>query len=268
MSRASFSLPRGPQRIVCLTEETTELLYLLGEQDRIVGVTAYTERPPEARRDKPVVSAFVGGSLARIRALDPDLIIGFSDVQAEYARSLIAEGHAVLIFNQRSLQGILEAMTQIGALVHRVEATRTLVEGWVRGMDEAAERSERRAHRPVVYFEEWDEPTTTCIQWVSELIALAGGINPFADRSRGPAFKDRHVTVDEVRAAAPEVMLASWCGKPFDRAQAVARLGDDLPAFRTGRVHEVPAEVILQPGPACLGDGLRLLERLLHGEPV
>jgi iron complex transport system substrate-binding protein len=255
--------PRGPQRIVCLTEETTELLYLLGEQDRIVGITAYTVRPAEARRDKPIVSAFVGGSIQRIRALRPDLIIGFSDVQAEYARSLIAEGLPVLIFNQRSIQEILDVMLTIGSLVLQTERTRALIDSWIRGLDAAAERTAQRPCLPTVYFEEWDEPMISCIQWVDELIERAGGRTLFPEEARQPAAKGRYVSVERVRDADPEVYLASWCGKPFDRDSAHARLGD-LRAFQTGRVHELPAEIVLQPGPACLTDGLALLESLLH----
>lgn len=263
---ARFSIRNGARRIVSLTEEPTELLYLLGEGDRVVGITAYTERPPEAKRDKPVVSAFVGGSVERIRALAPDLVIGFSDVQADYARKLIHAGLPVLILNQRSLQDILDAMVILGNVVGAGERARALMEGYARRLDEAAERAARRTTKPRVYFEEWDDPMISCIRWVGELIELAGGQNVFADRSLAPASKDRQVTVEEVRAANPEVILASWCGKPFNRAATEQRLGADLAAFRSGRVHELPAEIILQPGPACLGDGLALLEGLIGGD--
>lgn len=264
----SFTVGSGARRIVSLTEEPTELLYLLGEEDRVVGITAYTERPPEAKRDKPVVSAFVGGSVERIRALEPDLVIGFSDVQADYARTLIHAGLPVLILNQRSLQDILDAMVIIGGVVGAAERARVLMEGYARRLEEAAERTAKRARLPRVYFEEWDDPMISCIRWVGELIELAGGENIFADRSLAAASKGRHVTVEDVRAANPEIILASWCGKPFDREAAEQRLGSDLDAFRAGRVHELPAEIILQPGPAALGDGLALLETLIGASPT
>lgn len=261
----TFTTPRGPQRIVCLTEETTELLYLLGEQDRIVGITAYTERPPEARRDKPVVSAFVGGSVDRIRALRPDLVIGFSDVQANYARELIAAGLPVLIFNQRSIQEILEVLDTIGRIVGAQDATARLLDSYVRRLDAAAQRAARQTHRPAVYFEEWHDPMISAIRWVSELIELAGGRDVFASLSHGAASKDRHVTPALVAEAAPELILACWCGKPLDEAELRARLDPDIPALRSGQLHELPPEIILQPGPACLTDGLDLLERLIDG---
>jgi iron complex transport system substrate-binding protein len=261
----AFSISRGPRRIVCLTEEPTEILYALGEQDRIVGISAYTERPPEARRDKPVVSAFVGGSVKKIRALEPDLVIGFSDIQAELAKQLISENLQVLIFNQRSLQQILDVIVDLGRIVDRGEAARALAAGYVERLERAAERSARRASRPRVYFEEWDEPMICAIEWVSELIEIAGGRNVFADRARGKLAKERFVTAEEVVRADPEVVLASWCGKAFERAAFEARPGfSTLSAVRQGRVLEVPSAIILQPGPACLTDGLDFLVAALE----
>ncbi|MCB9534076.1 MAG: cobalamin-binding protein [Myxococcales bacterium] len=256
MSR--YHVGRGPRRIVCLTEEPTEILYLLGQGDRVVGISAYTVRPAEAKRDKPVVSAFIGGSVAKIVALEPDLVIGFSDIQAKLAHDLIAANLDVLIFNQRSVQEILDVIVDLGALVHERDRAAELVAGYIERLERIADESSRLQHRPRVYFEEWDEPTITAIRWVSELIEVAGGRNVFADRSAGAGASERFVSTDEVRAADPEVLLASWCGKPFDRAAAHARLGDIAP-FRTGRVHEIPSEIILQPGPACLTDGLDAL---------
>lgn len=250
----------GPKRIVCLTEETTELFYLLGEQDRIVGITVYTVRPQQAKRDKPIVSAFTGGSIPTIRKLRPDLVIGFSDVQAEYARALIAEGLPVLILNQRSIAEILETMQLLGNMVGAVDATRRLVDGWQSGLDQARERAARRGVRPGVYFEEWDDPMLTCIRWVSELVTCVGGQNVFEEASHSAASAGRVVTVDQVLEADPDIMLASWCGKPFDLEAAKARLGEGFRPFRDGHVHEVASELILQPGPAALTDGLRALE--------
>jgi len=259
-----FSLSRGPRRIVCLTEEPTEILYRLGESERIVGISAYTMRPPEARRDKPVVSAFVGGSVRRICALEPDLVIGFSDIQADLARRLIAANLPVLIFNQRSLQEILDVILDLGRLVERKSEAEALVAGYVRRLEELEAAAARRAARFRVYFEEWDEPMITAIRWVSELIEIAGGHNVFQARSLGKLAKERFVTSEEVLRENPEVVLASWCGKAFDRAAFEGRPGfAGLAAVEAGRVHEVPPEIILQPGPACLTDGLDFLVDVL-----
>jgi iron complex transport system substrate-binding protein len=259
-----FSLSRGPRRIVCLTEEPTEILYRLGESERIVGISAYTMRPPEARRDKPVVSAFVGGSVRRICALEPDLVIGFSDIQADLARQLIAANLPVLIFNQRSLQEILDVILDLGRLVERKSEAEALVAGYVRRLEELEAAAARRAARFRVYFEEWDEPMITAIRWVSELIEIAGGHNVFEARSLGKLAKERFVTSEEVLRENPEVVLASWCGKAFDRAAFEGRPGfAGLAAVQAGRVHEVPPEIILQPGPACLTDGLDFLVDVL-----
>ena len=253
-----------PRRIVCLTEEPTETLYLLGEGERVVGISAYTERPPEARRDKPVVSAFIGGSVEKIRALEPDLVIGFSDIQADPARELIKHNLQVLIFNQRSVQEILDTILVLGRLVGREDRARALIDGYCQRLAECEARAARRAHKPRVYFEEWDEPTITAIQWVSELIELAGGSNVFADRARGKLASQRFVRAEEVVAADPEVVLACWCGKAFDQDAFLARPGfAQLTAAKSGRIHELDPALILQPGPACLSDGLDLLERLL-----
>jgi iron complex transport system substrate-binding protein len=259
-----FSLSRGPRRIVCLTEEPTEILYRLGEGERIVGISAYTLRPPEARRDKPVVSAFIGGSVRKICALEPDLVIGFSDLQAELARQLIRANLPVLIFNQRSLQEILDVILDLGRLVDRKSEAEVLVAGYVRRLEELAAAAARRVTRWRVYFEEWDEPMITAIRWVSELIEIAGGRDVFEARSLGKLAKERFVTAEEVLREDPEVVLASWCGKAFDRAAFEGRPRfAGLAAVQAGRVHEVPAEIILQPGPACLTDGLDFLVDVL-----
>ncbi len=258
---AGFSVPRGPQRIVCLTEEFTEILYLLGEQERIVGISAYTVRPPQAKRDKPVVSAFIGGSVDKICALKPDLVLGFSDIQAELAKSLIANNLSVLIFNQRSVQQILNVIDSVGKLVHRGKQARELIDHYIQKLSDAGDRGAKRSARPRVYFEEWDEPMISGIQWVSELIQIAGGQDIFSDRSGGKLAKERFTTIEEVCERDPEVVFASWCGKAFERASFEARAGfAELSAVRAGRVFEVPPEIILQPGPAALTDGLDFLE--------
>jgi iron complex transport system substrate-binding protein len=260
----ALSISRGPRRIVCLTEEPTEILYRLGEQDRIVGISAYTVRPPEARRDKPIVSAFIGGSVKKICALVPDLVIGFSDIQADLAKQLIALNLPVLIFNQRSLQEILDVILDLGRLVDRPAQAEQLVGGYIQHLEQVAAQAARRLVRPRVYFEEWDEPMISAIQWVSELIEIAGGRNVFAARAQGKLARERFVTAAEVLREDPEVVLGSWCGKAFDRAAFERRPGfDQLTAVKSGRVHEVPSEIILQPGPACLTDGLDFLVHLL-----
>ncbi|MET0341334.1 MAG: ABC transporter substrate-binding protein [Polyangiales bacterium] len=252
------------QRIVCLTEEPTEILYLLGEERRIVGISAYTERPAQAKRDKPVVSAFVGGSLSKIQALEPDLVIGFSDVQARFAGELIAAGLQVLIFNQRSVADILNVLVAVGRLVGAEARARALVASYEARITAARARAAQRAERPRVYFEEWDEPSVCGIRWVSELIEIAGGVDVFRERSLAPMAKGRVVRPDEILASAPDVVLASWCGKPFDRAAFLARPGfDALPAVIHDRIHALDPTIILQPGPACLTAGLDLLAQLL-----
>jgi iron complex transport system substrate-binding protein len=263
----AHTISRGARRIVCLTEETTEILYALGEQDRIVGISAYTVRPPEARRDKPVVSAFIGGSVKKIVALQPDLVLGFSDIQAELARQLVAANLSVWIFNQRSIQQILDAIVDLGRVVDQKSRAEALCQGYIARLERLVERAARRSWRPRVYFEEWDEPMISAIEWVGELIEIAGGRNVFADRARGKLARERFVDAADVLRENPEVVLASWCGKAFDRAAFEARPGfSALSAVRTGRVHEVPSELILQPGPACLTDGVDLLARLLEEE--
>ena len=254
-----------PRRIVCLTEEPTEILYALGEGERVVGISAYTVRPPEARRDKPVVSAFIGGSVKKIRALEPDLVIGFSDIQADLAADLIRANLPVLIFNQRSLQEILDVVVTVGRLVGAQDRAAELVEGYVARLEAARERGAALPRRPRVYFEEWDEPLITAIEWVGELIEIAGGENVFADRSRGKLAKERFVTHEEILAANPEVVAASWCGKAFDLESFRSREGyAEMDAVAAGRITEIPSEIILQPGPACLTDGLDALEAAIH----
>lgn len=256
-----------PRRIVCLTEEPTEILYALGEGERVVGISAWTQRPPEARAEKPIVSAFTGGNVKRIVALEPDLVIGFSDIQAQLASELIAANLQVLIFNQRTLAEILDVILLIGRLVDRAETARDLVAGYRRRLEAVRRRSAQRARRPRVYFEEWMDPMISAIRWVSELIEIAGGEDVFADRSHGKLAKERFVTPDEVLAARPDVIVGSWCGKPVDKEAICARPGwAALPAVRDGAIHEIPSELILQPGPACLSDGLDALVGILTAQ--
>jgi iron complex transport system substrate-binding protein len=251
----------APRRIVCLTEEPTEILYALGESDRVVGISAWTVRPPAARERHPVVSGFTGGNVEKICALEPDLVIGFSDIQAELASKLIARNLQVLIFNQRSIAEILDVVLMIGRLVGCEERARTLIADYEGGLAAARKRSARRERCPRVYFEEWPDPMICGIGWVSELIAIAGGEDVFADRARGKLAKERFVTAAEVAERRPDVVLASWCGKPVDSDAIRTRPGwEDVPAVRSGRIHEIESVLILQPGPACLTDGLAAIE--------
>jgi iron complex transport system substrate-binding protein len=261
----ALSISRGPRRIVCLTEEPTEILYQLGEQDRIVGISAYTVRPPEARRDKPIVSAFVGGSVKKICALAPDLVIGFSDIQADLAKQLIAQNLQVLIFNQRSVQEILDVIVSLGRLVDRQAQAEALVGGYIQRLEHIATRAARRLVRPRVYFEEWDEPQISAIAWVSELIGVAGGDDVFPERAACAMGRDR-ILADplEVARRAPDIIVGSWCGKKFRPDRVAARPGwEAIPAVRDGEIHEVKSPLILQPGPAALTDGLDALHGIV-----
>lgn len=253
-----------PRRIVCLTEEPTEILYALGEGERVVGVSAWTVRPPEARENAPIVSGFTGGNVEKIAALAPDLVIGFSDIQAELASKLIARNMQVLIFNQRSLAEILDVVLMLGRLVGREEKARALIAGYEQRLVEVAARATKRGARPRVYFEEWPDPMISGIRWVSELIGIAGGEDIFEDRATGKLAKERFVSSAEVVARKPEIVIASWCGKPVDKDQIRAR--EDwgaVPAIAADAVYEVESTLILQPGPACLTDGLDALERII-----
>ena len=253
-----------PERIVCLTEETVELLYLLGEQDRIVGISGYVVRPPQARKEKPKVSAFTSAKLDKILELKPDLVLAFSDIQADIVHALVKHGLNVHVFNQRTLAEVYDAMRLTGALVGATERAGRLVDEFAAGVEACRARAHQRGRRPRVYFEEWDEPGITAIGWVSDLSEAAGGTNVFADRAAGRAARDRFVTHAEIIAAAPDLIIGSWCGKRFRPDQVVARPGyDGLPAVQAGHVYEIKSALILQPGPAALTDGLAALEALV-----
>jgi iron complex transport system substrate-binding protein len=256
-----------PERIVCLTEETTETLYLLGEQDRIVGISGYTVRPPQARKEKPRVSAFISADIPKVLALNPDLVLTFSDLQADIVAALIREGISVHAFNQRTVAGILDMIHTLGALVGATDRANTLADQLARDIDNTMQRSSKRPHRPKVYFEEWDEPMITGIGWVSELIAIAGGIDIFAELAAGKSAKERFVSPEQIRQRAPDIMIGSWCGKKFNAERVAARPGfDTIPAVRNRRLYEIKSSLILQPGPAALTDGLRALERLIQSD--
>ena len=253
-----------PERIVCLTEETVETLYLLGAADRIVGVTGYAVRPPQVRREKPRVGAFTSADAGRIVALKPDLVLTFSDLQADIAAGLIREGIAVHAFNQRDVAGILAMIRTLGALVGAPGKADVLAATLAARVEAARARAAHLPRRPRVYFEEWDEPMISGIRWVSELIEAAGGVDIFPERSLCKSAKDRIVTGDDVIAARPDIVIGSWCGKKFVPAKVAARAGfDRIPAVATGWLREVKSALILQPGPAALTDGLDALGKIV-----
>ena len=260
-------MARHPQRIVCLTEEPTEVLYALGQQHRIVGISGFTVRPPQARLEKPRVSAFTSAKIDRILALQPDLAIGFSDIQADIAASLIKAGVEVWIANHRSVAGILSYVQRLAAMVGAHDAGLALVARLQSGLDQAAAASARLPRRPRVYFEEWDVPQFSAIRWVSELVAIAGGEDIFPQRALAALGKDRIVAdAAEVINAAPDIIIGSWCGKKFRPEQVAARPGwQDVPAVRDGQLFEIKSPLILQPGPAALTDGLAALQRIIGG---
>lgn len=251
-----------PERIICLTEETVEALYLLGREHLIAGVTGYAVRPARVRKEKPRVAAFTSAHTDKILALKPDLVLAFSDLQADIVADLIRHGIAVHCFNQRSVEGIFDMVETLGALVDARAEAAALVTGWRNKI--AALQADAPSHRPRVYFEEWDEPMITGIGWVSELIEVAGGEDCFAHLRTRQAAKDRIIFADEVIAALPDIIIGSWCGKKFVPDKVAARPGwAAIPAVKAGRVHEIKSPLILQPGPAALTDGLDALVQII-----
>ncbi|MDP3538081.1 MAG: cobalamin-binding protein [Azonexus sp.] len=255
-------MPRLPQRIVCLTTETVEVLYALGEQDRIAGISGYTVRPPQARKEKPKVYAFTTGDIDKILAVQPDLVLTFSDLQADIARDLIKAGVPVYAFNMRSVEDILGMIETLGRLVGAEAKAAELVAGLEAQIEQtraiAAERFARTGHRPRVYFEEWDEPNITAVRWVSEMIEIAGGEHIFADRAAMPLARDR-ILADplEVVRRDPEIIIGSWCGKHFRPERIAARPGwSTVAAVQSGRMHEIKSAIILTPGPVAISEGL------------
>ncbi len=254
-----------PQRIVCLTEETTETLYLLGEQHRIVGISGFTVRPPQARKEKPKVSAFTSAKIERILALKPDLALGFSDLQAPIAAELIQRGVTVLVFNQRSIQGILDMILTLGTLVGAHERAKVLIGRLEAHLQEIRDRARALLRKPRVYFEEWNDPLISGIRWVSELIELAGGEDCFAELAVAPNAKGRIISESaEVIRRSPDIIVGSWCGKKFQPNEVRCRSGwEAIPAVRQGHLYEIKSANILQPGPAALTDGLDQLHGII-----
>ena len=250
-----------PERIVCLTEEPTETLYAIGEEHRIVGISGFTVRPPRARKEKPKVSAFTSAKIGEILALEPDLVIGFSDIQADIARDLIKAGVEVWISNHRSVAGILGYIRRLAGMVGKAEAGEALARRAEAHIDAVRAAAAALPRRPKVYFEEWDEPPITGIRWVCELVRIAGGDDVFPELAEKSLARDRILAdASEVVRRAPDLVLGSWCGKRFRPERVAARPGwDAMPAVRDGELHEIKSPIILQPGPAALFDGLDAL---------
>ena len=253
-----------PQRIVCLTEETTETLYLLGEGDRVVGISGYTVRPPEAR-GKPKVSSFLHARYEKIEALKPDLILAFSDLQAEITNDLVKKGYPVFTFNQRSVAEILQMIRVLGGIVGVPAKAEALATRLSEGLDEIRTSAARLPWRPKVFFEEWYEPLISGIRWTEELVTIAGGDPIFPELDQASLAKDRIVSSEQVIARSPDVIIGSWCGKPVRPARIAARPGwGDIPAVKNGQIYEVKSTYILQPGPAALTEGVRRLHDIIR----
>ena len=259
----TVALP-GPQRIVCLTEETTEWLYLLGQEARIVGISGYTVRPRRAREEKPKVSAFLNAKIDKILDLQPDCVFGFSDLQADIAAALIRAGVQVTVFNQRSVAEILAMLYQVGAMVGQAEQALDRIAQMQAQLDAIRQAAAGFKRRPRVFFEEWDEPHISGIRWVSELMGIAGGDDIFPELAVQPMGKDRIIVdAQTIVERAPDIVIGSWCGKKFRPEKVAARPGwQDVPAVRDGQLFEIKSADILQPGPASLTDGVAQLHRI------
>ncbi len=257
--------PHAPRRIVCLTEETTEWLYLLGQEARIVGISGYTVRPARARQEKPRVSAFLSAKIDKILALEPDCVFGFSDLQADIASALVRQGVQVTIFNQRSIDEIFSMLWQVAALVGEAERGGALLAAMRARLDAIAAAGRALPRRPRVFFEEWDEPAISAIRWVSELLAVAGGDDCFPELARQPLGRDRIIAEPaEIIRRRPDIIIGSWCGKKFRPEKVAARPGwAEVPAVRDGQLFEIKSADILQPGPAALTDGVEQMHRIV-----
>jgi iron complex transport system substrate-binding protein len=257
-------MSKFPTRIVCLTEETTETLYLLGQGDRVVGVSGYIVRPPEARL-KPKVSAFINAKFDKIEALRPDLVLAFSDLQADLAAELVRRGIAVVTFNQRTVAEILQMIRMLGGLVGCQAEAETLAAALATNLDRIREAASAFPGRLRVFFEEWDDPLISGIRWVEELVEIAGGAPIFPELCEAPLAKDRIVDPVEVARRDPQVVFASWCGKKMKKATIQSRPGwDAVSAVRDDRIFEIKSTYILQPGPASLTEGVDQLHSILQ----
>lgn len=255
-----------PQRIVCLTDEATEALYLLGEQERIVGISSFCTRPRRAIDEKPKVATFAGSRIDKIVALNPDLVIGYSDIQATIAKELVSVGIPVWINNHRNVEGICKFIAQLGAMVGKSAEGIALTEKLCSEMDAITKENRGKAHKPIVYFEEWNQPIITGICWVGELIELAGGIDMYVDKRDFSLAKDRVVAdSDEIVKRNPDIILASWCGKKFDKNELIHRQNwKKINAVKNDFVFEIDGSIILQPGPAAISDGIAELSKIIE----
>ena len=260
-----FAFPLGPQRIVCMTEETTEWLYLLGQESRIVGISGYTVRPRRARDEKPRVSAFTSAKIDKILALQPDCVFGFSDMQADIAAALIRQGVPVTVFNQRNVAEIFAMMYQVAAMVGQGEQGLTLIGGMQRQLAAIADAAAALPRRPSIFFEEWDTPHISAIRWVSELMGVAGGDDCFAELATESLGKNRIIADSaEIVRRNPDIIIGSWCGKKFRPEKVASRPGwEHVKAVKNGQLFEIKSADILQPGPAALTDGVAQLHRII-----
>jgi len=262
---SEIAIPRGPQRIVCLTEETTEWLYLLGEEARIVGISGYTVRPRRAREEKPKVSGFLNAKIDKILQLRPDCVFGFSDLQADIAAQLIRKGVQVTVFNQRSVEEIFSMLYQVAAMVGQAQRGLELMQGMRERLSLIEQAARALPRRPKVFFEEWDEPHISAIRWVSQLVGIAGGDDCFADLAAQAMGKDRIIADGaEIARRNPDIVIGSWCGKKFRPEKVAARPGwENVEAVKNGQLFEIKSADILQPGPAALTDGVEQLHRIV-----
>lgn len=253
-----------PERIICLSDETTEVLYLLGEENRITGISCFTVRPPEARKKKPIISSFTGANIKKIVQLKPDLILGFSDLQADIVKDLIKLGLQVHVFNQRTIQGILEMILMVGAMVGAHKKAEVLITKLEEQIEQVRKKNKTKSRKPIVYFEEWDGPFICGIGWVSELIDIGGGIDCFADLAKNSLARDRIILdQSEVPRRKPDIIIGSWCGKMFRPEKVKKRKGwEEIPAVRNGHIYEIRSSDILQPGPAALTSGLKQIHTI------
>lgn len=256
---------RYPKRIVCLTEEPTETLYLLGEQHRIVGISSYTVRPTQAKKEKPVVSAFTSANIDKILELNPDFVIGFSDIQAEIAAGLIKQGVEVHIFNHRTVDEIFNMIQQLGSLIGAGDKAEKYIGETEKNLETIRQNSSKLSRKPLVYFEEWYEPMISGIHWVTELIEIAGGVDCFPEHQNKPLAKDRIISDHrEVIKRNPDIILGSWCGRKFRTDKVVKREGwNQISAIKNKQMFEIDSAIILQPGPAALTDGVKALQKII-----
>ena len=256
----------GPQRIVCLTEETTEWLYLLGQESKIVGISGYTVRPRRAREEKPRVSAFLSAKIDKILALKPDCVFGFSDLQADIANLLIRSGIQVTVFNQRSVDEIFSMLYQVAAMVGEVNQGEIRLKQFRENLNAIQTAASNFKRRPIIYFEEWDEPRISAIRWVSELVTIAGGDDCFPELAIMPMGKDRIIADDQsIVSRAPDIIIGSWCGKKFRPEKVSQRAGwESIPAVKNNQLFEIKSADILQPGPAALTDGVAQLHQIIQ----